>query len=519
VNHAEKFRQLTCTQEVRADLRRSSVRAAGATWMASAADFILRLGSTAILARLILPEHFGLVMMVMAVTAIADQFRDLGLSTATVQRKDITHGQVSNLFWINVAAGTLIALAVCALSPLVSAYYKDSRLTVITCILATNFVFGGLMAQHQALLARQLKLGHSAMVRVLSSLISTIIAIILALMHFGYWALVWREVIRCVLLAVGMWICFPWIPGLPSRKTDIRELLGFGAHLSAANIVVSTASSLDRLLIGHLWGAAPVAIYRQAYQLLVVPMDQFLSPMFNVTQPGLSMIQNDAARYRRFYEKVLKIVCIITMPMSLFVAANSAEITRLILGRKWLGCAGVLSILSLGTFIKSPVGWSELVLITRGRSKRFLGLAILENTTRVILMLFGARWGVTGVSIAFVAATYLAAPATLFIAFRGSPVSLGSFLSAVARPAASSCVMASLLFIFHQMVPPLGSPIFLVLSSFLGFSAFSGTWLLLPGGKADLKELFSDVLAFRRSKVDRSIESPKLPIAVIKTPA
>ena len=154
MNQSEKFRRLFCTEAIRKDLRTSSVRAAGFTWAAGTADFVLRIGSTAILGRLLLPEQFGLIMMVMAVTAIADQFRDLGLSTATVQRKEISHQEVTNLFWINVLAGILIAAVVCAASPLVSEYYKEPRLTLITCILATNFIFGGLMVQHQALLTR-----------------------------------------------------------------------------------------------------------------------------------------------------------------------------------------------------------------------------------------------------------------------------------------------------------------------------------------------------------------------------
>src|SRR5260370_21355940 len=102
MNQADKFKRLSCTEAIRNDLRSSSVRAAGFTWVAGAVDFVLRIGSTAILARLVLPEQFGLVMLVMAVTSIADQFRDLGLSTVTVQRIDISHHQVTNLFWLNV---------------------------------------------------------------------------------------------------------------------------------------------------------------------------------------------------------------------------------------------------------------------------------------------------------------------------------------------------------------------------------------------------------------------------------
>src|SRR5688572_21361094 len=98
---AQKFDQLINTAAIRNDLRNRSVRAAAFAWAAGIGEMLLRLGSTAVLARLIIPEHFGLVMMVTAVTAMADQFRDLGLSTATVQKEIITHAEVSNLFWIN----------------------------------------------------------------------------------------------------------------------------------------------------------------------------------------------------------------------------------------------------------------------------------------------------------------------------------------------------------------------------------------------------------------------------------
>src|SRR4051812_2131167 len=104
---SERFKQLTSTEAIRGDLRRNSVRAAAFTGASSGGDFVIRIVSTAILARLILPEHFGLVMMVMVVTAVAEQLRELGLSAATIQQKEITHEQVTNLFWINVLAGTL----------------------------------------------------------------------------------------------------------------------------------------------------------------------------------------------------------------------------------------------------------------------------------------------------------------------------------------------------------------------------------------------------------------------------
>jgi O-antigen/teichoic acid export membrane protein len=504
MNHAEKFKRLICTAAIRNDLRSSSVRAAGFTWAAGAADFALRIGSTAILARLVLPEQFGLVMMVMAVTAIADQFRDLGLSTVTVQRQDISHQEVTNLFWINVLAGTLIALVVCATSPLISAYYKDPRLTVITCILASNFVFGGLMVQHQALLARVLKLGHSATVRVLASVISTVVAVLLAWKGFGYWALVWREVVRSVLLVAGMWICFPWIPGLPCWKTNVRGLLGFGMHLSLANVVLSISAGADRLLLGRFWGAGPVAMYRQAYQLLVVPMEQLISPIYQVTQPGLSLLQTEALRYRRFYQKVLTVVCIATMPLSLFVAVNAVEITRIVLGRKWLDAAPLLMILSFDAFIRQPVGSSGFVLITRGRSKTYLGLTLIHSVILILFMTIGVRWGAKGVAIADVATTWCLIAPRLYYGLKDSPVTIGTFFSTIARPAIASIIMALALWFLHQSLPPLGAPLLLLVAGLIGSLVFFSAWMLMPGGKAELVGLVADLRVALRKKTRRA---------------
>lgn len=512
MNKAEKFKHLTCTEAIRKDLRSSSVRAAGFTWAAGTIDFALRFGSTAILARLVLPEHFGLVMMVTAVTAIADQFKDLGLSAATVQRKEVSHEEVTNLFWINVLAGLLIASIVSAASPLVAAYYKEPRLTLVTCVLATNFVWGGLMVQHQALLARVLRFGHTATVRVLSSLISTALGVLLAWKGFGYWALVWKEVVRCAILTPGMWLCFPWIPGLPSRKTKVWDLVGFGAHLSGAYILTSLSGGLDRFLLGRFWGAGPVAMYRQAYQLFVVAFDQVLSPVYLVTGPGLSMLQTEPLRYRRFYQKMLTVVCVTTMPLSLFVAVNSAEITRIVLGRKWLDAAPILMILSFETFINQAVGSAAYVLITRGRSKTYLGLTMLWNVTLIVLMAIGVRWGAKGVAIANVAATYLLIVPRLYYSFKNSPVTVGTFFLTIARPALASIIMGLVLMVLHPKLPPLGAPVVIMLEGLVALVVFFGAWVLMPGGRADLVALQSDLRAALRSKIATKKSAELVPV-------
>jgi PST family polysaccharide transporter len=368
------------------------------------------------------------------------------------------------------------------------------------------------MVQHQALLTRQLKLGHTSTIRLVTSLLSTVLAVALAWMDLGYWALIWREVARSAMLAGGMWICCPWIPSLPSMKTDIRAQLKFGAHLTGANILSTLCGGCDRFLLGRYWGAVPVAIFRQANQLISAPTDQLLSPLYQVTQPGLSMLQSDPVRYQRFYRKVLSLVCIITMPLSLFVAVYAVEITLGLLGGKWIDTAPILMIISYGTFIKQAVGSTAFIPISRGHSQTYLFLTVLQNVTWLIFVCIGAWWGTKGLALADVAATYILIAPRLHYSLKGSPVTIGMFFSAIARPATASVAMWIALNVVRAVFPIHAPPLALGLGCLIALVVFPVIWLLMPGGKTELIALISDLRAAVQGKVTR-IETTE-PVAI-----
>src|SRR5256884_1103086 len=140
-----------------AGLYQSSVRGGVVAVVAQGLTFVLQLGSTIVLARLLSPEDFGLLGMVVAMTGFLSLFRDAGLSVSTVQRKVLTHEQTSTLFWINVAVGAMLALAAAAAAPLVVTFYREPRLFAVTIVSASAFLFNGLAVQHRALLNRAMR--------------------------------------------------------------------------------------------------------------------------------------------------------------------------------------------------------------------------------------------------------------------------------------------------------------------------------------------------------------------------
>ena len=201
------------TKDLHADLKGHTVRGGAVTLSAQGFGLILSLGAIAILARLLTPADFGLVAMVMALTGILAIFKDAGLSMATVQQDQITHEQVSTLFWTNVALSFFLVLAVASLAPVVTWFYGDPRLFSITLVVALLFVFDGLTAQHQALLRRQMLFGALAKIQIIASSLALIAAITTALMGAGYWALLVQIAVSQLSTTVLSWRYCQWIPG------------------------------------------------------------------------------------------------------------------------------------------------------------------------------------------------------------------------------------------------------------------------------------------------------------------
>src|SRR5208337_4412548 len=150
------------TDHLQADLRGRSVRGGFVTLTSQGAQFLMQSVATIVLARLLTPADFGIVAMVTAITGLASAFADFGLSEATIQRKEITHAQVSALFWINVAIGLGLALVTAALGPVLSKFYREPRLLGITLLLSLTFFIGGLRVQPNALLQRQMRFSSMA---------------------------------------------------------------------------------------------------------------------------------------------------------------------------------------------------------------------------------------------------------------------------------------------------------------------------------------------------------------------
>jgi O-antigen/teichoic acid export membrane protein len=478
------------TDHLQADLVGRSVRGGAVTMASQALKFALGLGSTVVLARLLTPKDYGLIGMVTAVTGFVIMFKDLGLSQATVQRDEITHEQISALFWLNVALSIGALGLTCALAPAIAWFYHEPRLTAITVGLAGAFIFSGLSVQHQALLQRQMRFGALAAIDIVAMVTGITVAIVMAAYGARYWALVANQVVMALVVASGVWIVCRWRPRLAIRRSGVRSLLSFGGYLTGSNVVNYVARNLDNVLIGWRWGAQPLGLYSRAYNLLLLPLRQINVPITAVAMPGLSRLQHDPARFRRYYLEALTLIISVTMPIIVPMILLSDELVLLVLGEQWRGAAVIFRLLGISALaqpICNTVGW---LYMPTGRTERMFKWTIAGSLVCALAFAVGLHWGARGVALCYAVAMMLQLWPCMHYATRGLSISTRDIFGAALLPLVASVIAGAACFGLRLVVRaafPLWATVLVCTAATLGVYAIvllyvfgtSGRWLAI----------------------------------------
>ncbi len=485
-----------------ADLKRKSVRGGAVTLISQAISIAIQLTSTVVLARLLSPGDYGVMAMVMAVTGFAGLFRDLGLSSAAIQKKELTRAQQSNLFWLNVAMGLLLTVIVAAASPMVAWFYGKPELTVVTLTLSASFLIGSFGTQHGAMLVRNMLFARQAVANISGAFFGLAVSVALAFQGYSYWALVWGSLVGGLATTLLLLVISPFRPGLPHLGSGIREMLKFGANVTAYDFVNYFARNLDNILIGKLSGPLALGLYSRAYSLLMLPIASLRGPINAVGFPALSRLQDNPTEYRAYYCRITSFLAIASMALIGFLFTASGPIIGIALGPQWSGIIPLFEILAAVSFIQPTLTLWGMVLLSLGLGRRYFFLGIFNTLVIVAGFLCGLRWGASGVATGYAVATYATIYPTLEWAFRNTPLKVRDFTSSVYRPfvAGITSALCSRMSMIHFGIE--SDWMKLLSSAMIFFFCYLLVLLLLPGGRTQLQDVASmwHVIAGRRSR-------------------
>lgn len=389
------------TDHLVADLKRRSARGGVVTVASQAIKFALQTGSMMALARMLTPGDFGLIAMVTAIIGFVAMFKDAGLSMATVQRAEINHGQVSTLFWINVALSAGVMVVVAALAPAIAWFYGEPRLLGITLALSVTFLFGGLTVQHQALLRRQMKFRELATIEILSMVIGVATAVTMAWAGMEYWSLVGLTAASAIGNCTLVWIYSGWRPGPPVRRSGVRPMLTFGANLTFASVCNQAREQSPYIIIGYVLGSGPLALYERAYRLLVMPLSAMMPALSAVVIPALSRVQDDAPRVRRIVRRLTLLAVSCSIPISIIGVVLAPELIELVLGPQWARSAVIFACLAPLAATQAISSISTWVLTTSGKGGALLRFSVINAILAAASILVGLQFGLVGAALCF----------------------------------------------------------------------------------------------------------------------
>jgi O-antigen/teichoic acid export membrane protein len=492
------------TEHLKSDLKGRSVRGGTVTVAAQGVRFFLQICSTAVLARLLTPQDYGLIAMVTAVTGFVMMFKDLGLSMATVQKANINHAQISTLFWINVVLSLGLMLLTAALAPAIAWFYNEPRLTWITLVLAIAFIFGGFTVQHQALLRRQMRFGSLALIQIISLLVGILTAIIAAFYGMDYWSLVLMQLVTAITNVIAVWIACGWRPGMPVRRSGVRKMLAFGGHLTGFYFVNYFARNLDNILIGWRWGSGPLGLYSKAYSLLMLPLQQVNSPLSAVAVPVLSRLQEEPGKFRSYYRKGLTLATMFGMPIVVFLFVTADKAILIVLGEQWTDAARIFRILGIAAFVGTTLGpGSGWVYVALGNVRRQFFVSIVSTGLLVIGFIIGLPWGPIGVATAFSIHALVWRMPSMLICFWRTFMKPTDFLVAIWRPAGASILAGASLFLIDGYFLTNTNLLIRFLSNLVEYSViYILCWILLPGGRRILFDTLSLVNELKHNKTN-----------------
>jgi PST family polysaccharide transporter len=408
--------------------------------------------ATVVLARLLTPADFGLIALVTTFSLLLLNVGLNGFTEAVVQRPQMDHALASNAFWINVTLGALLATALAALGPVLAWFYGEPRVSAVTMALAPTILFTCLSVQHLALLKRAMCFSRVSANDIVARAVSVVVSIGLALAGWGYWALVAGAVALSLSTAVGAWVLCRWVPGPPRRVPGTGAIVRFATHTYACFLMGYGSGNLDKFLVGWLFGATPLGLYRKAYDLSVMPANQLSGPLTAVAVSTLSRAGGDERRQRRHLLEALSTVAFVGMGLGMGLTLAGRDLIRILLGPGWAEAGRLFTLLGPGIgmlLLYDTHGWIHLSL---GRPDRWVRWGVVEIALTTTLFLIALPWGPAGIAVAWASSFWILTVPALWYAVQGR-IPIGVLVDAFWRYVLASTVAGALAALLCPLAP------------------------------------------------------------------
>ncbi|MBX2845297.1 MAG: lipopolysaccharide biosynthesis protein [Saprospiraceae bacterium] len=349
-----------------------------------------------LLARLLLPEDFGLIAMVVVFINILNALSDSGMASSLLRTKNANEEDYNTVFISNFGFSIVFYAILFLLAPLIANFYNEAQLTTITRIYGTIIVIQSFSTIQRAKLTRQLEFKKLTFVELPAVLISGLVGVVAALQGLGVWALVFMHVSLRIMDAFLFWFTTRWKPKLKIHKEKFMQHFDYGIKMSLTTVTNQVFAESYNLFIGKFYSAGTLGLYNRSYTLQNTPTLVVGRSLNRVTFPMFSDIQDDNPRLKKYYKQIAAFVMLIMGPFTLISFFTAEQLIPALLGAQWKEAIPIFKVVIFLSLMLPIISFNLNIIKAKGLSGLVLkintGLKILAILLIILVLKKGIMW-------------------------------------------------------------------------------------------------------------------------------
>lgn len=368
----------------------------GVAW--SGIDNVVQMGVSfvvsIILARLLTPDDYGLLGIILIFSSICTALMNAGFTTALIRKPDATDDDYCTSFIINIVLSIVFYSIIYICSPLIADFFRRDELVNLTRVTSLGIIIGALSMIQQTRLTKRIDFKSQTKVTLVSSVVSGVIGIAMALTCYGVWSLVIQtlslQTLRIILL------CFydRWVPKFRFSSNSFRELFGFGWKMMLSAFIDSVWQQLYQVVVGRYYNAATLGQYTRSKQFSTLFSSNLSAVVQRVTYPVLSNIQEERERMTLAYRRIIKVTMFVTSISMFALGAISEPLLYCLIGPQWHEASVYLPLICIAGSTYPLQALNLNMLQVQGRSDLFLGLEVIKKIIAIFPLAVGAFVGI-----------------------------------------------------------------------------------------------------------------------------
>lgn len=366
---------------------------------------IINFGVQIILARLLMPEDFGLIAMLTVFIAVGQMLMDGGMTSSLIRTKNPDQLDYSTVFISNILVSLFIYLILFWGSPFIGAFFEQPLLADIIKLYAMTFVIRSFVAVHVAKLTKEMDFKTQMKLQIPSTIFGAIVGVTLALLGYGVWSLVWLNLTQTLVFTIQNWIFIKWRPSFVFDKARFKHHFNFGYKMTLSGLLDTVYRNIYTLIIGKFFSVATVGFYNQAESMRLFPVNQIGTVMGKVTFPLFSNLENDK-QLKNAYKTTMKLVLFAVIPVMLFLIVIAEDFFFFLFGEKWLPAVPYFQILALASIVRPISSYNLNILKVKGRSDLFLKVEVYKKILGVISIAIALPFGIMPLVISLAVVSY-----------------------------------------------------------------------------------------------------------------